>query len=538
MSGADCLKAGLEPKGFPFVIFLSLHLKVSQRQALYGIFVLAAAMDGSRVLTDISTIKQYWASLQLYEDGPQSRFGVKNVGLPQGCQVEQVQIFHRHSARYPSSDENVLIRSLAAKIVSNQAGQPFTGPLSFLNQWTLQTGGDVLTPVGVSVAYASGTGAWTRYGRLLYNATPGQSGYVATSPQKPLLRSNTLPRVLDTAKIWAEGFFGPYNATSKYSLLQIPFSPLVNSSLSSFLSCSHYSTPRSVLTPSQAPLATIAPLYLGAAKARFSAMLPPTVNLTEVDLYAMQALCVYEYHSLGSSDFCRLFTLDEWKGFEYLYDSFMYNRAFFGNPAGRALGIGFLQEILARFKGEYITTSETSINSTLDSNPDTFPLDQKIYLDTTNDFMILGTLTAMSLDYFKGALPLTYPPPPNRRFRLSTITRLGGRLVVEKIGCATPNPAAARFATQYSNTQYGYSASNAPYKFVRMRLGNSIVPLDTIRGGACKVRGRTDGLCSLDNFVRSQATAVQLANYQFVCFGNYTYDPARFTGDGSYYASS
>jgi hypothetical protein len=105
----------------------------------------------------------------------------------------------------------------------------------------------------------------------------------------------------------------------------------------------------------------------------------------------------------------------------------------------------------------------------------------------------------------------------------------------EKIGCVSDSPAARRkVATQYSNNQYGYSPSNAPYKFVRMRLNNGILPLNTIRGGACKVRGRTDGLCPLSNFVRSQAKASEMANYQFLCFGNFTYNKDQFTGDGTY----
>ena len=505
-----------------------------ERPNLYVILCLDASASGSSILTNMETIQNYWATSGVYKDYPLDTYGVTHTGLPDGCQVEQVQAFHRHSVRYPSSDEASIIRSFADKVMLNQAGEPFEGSLLFLNQWSLQIGDNMLMPKGYSVAYESGTSFWARYGRLLYNATPDQSSYVATNQEKPLIRSNTLPRVLDTAKAWAEGFFGPYNATSKYSLLQIPYSTLQNSTLSSFLSCSQYADLNSTLAPSQPALTTIIPLYLGTARDRFSADVPSHMNLTEENIFAMQALCIYEFYALGSSDFCKLFTLEEWEGFEYVYDSFMYNRASFGSPAGRAIGIGILQEILARLNNEYITSSDSSVNSTLNSNPATFPLNQKLYLDTTNDFMILGTLTAMSLDYFRSPLPLTYPPPAGRRFRLTQMTPFAARLVIEKIGCASSDPAARRFATQYSNTQYGYSSSNAPHKFVRMRLSNAILPLNTIRGGACKVTGRKDGLCPLPNFVRSQATAAKLANYQFVCFGNYTYNKEKFTGDGTY----
>ena len=55
---------------------------------------------------------------------------------------------------------------------------------------------------------------------------------------------------------------------------------------------------------------------------------------------------------------------------------------------------------------------------------------------------------------------------------------------------------------------------------VQMRLNNGIVPLNSIRGGACE--GRTDGLCAMDKFLASQYEAVKLANYDFACFANYT----------------
>ena len=62
---------------------------------------------------------------------------------------------------------------------------------------------------------------------------------------------------------------------------------------------------------------------------------------------------------------------------------------------------------------------------------------------------------------------------------------------------------------------------------LQMRLNNGIVPLDSIRGGKCK--GRTDGLCSMDNFLASQYENAKLANYDFACFANYTLDTSKAT---------
>lgn len=48
------------------------------------------------VVTDVSTISAYWGQIRPYMDNPDSYFGVQNVGLPDGCQIEQVQILQRH----------------------------------------------------------------------------------------------------------------------------------------------------------------------------------------------------------------------------------------------------------------------------------------------------------------------------------------------------------------------------------------------------------------------------------------------------------
>lgn len=198
----------------------------------------------------------------------------------------------------------------------------------------------------------------------------------------------------------------------------------------------------------------------------------------------------------------------------------------YGNPTGRAQGIGYLQELIARLTHTYITTSNSSVNSTLDNSSRTFPLDQPFYADFTHDDIIVSVLTAMSVDYFRDPPSLTqFPPNPNRHFILSHLTPFGGRLITETIGCSSPDPSPIKsHRTQYTPTQYGYSPSNASYKFVRMRLNNGIVPLNTIRGGACgnATSGRVDGMCGMEGFLRSQRDAYQESNYDYACFGNYT----------------
>lgn len=69
--------------------------------------------------------------------------------IPEGCQLKQVHILHRHGARYPDS-AGIGPAALAAKIfkASSSDGFTATGALDFLNNWTYKLGEELLTPFG------------------------------------------------------------------------------------------------------------------------------------------------------------------------------------------------------------------------------------------------------------------------------------------------------------------------------------------------------------------------------------------------------
>jgi hypothetical protein len=355
------------------------------------------------------------------------------------------------------------------------------------------------------------------------------------------LRTTGQSRIENSQINWALGFFGPSfqtipdptlaNWTSPFSVVIIPEGGTENNTLASYDSCFNDNDALGSIGDDE--LFTYLPLYLGAATQRLQQYAPPGFTFNYNDTYAMQSICAYEYNYIGSSDFCYLFTADEWAGFENTLDiececplpsllplltSSDYGDYSFGNPTGRAQGIGYLQELLARLEHVYITSSNSSVNSTLDDNATDFPLGQPFYADFTHDDIIISVLTAMSMDYFKDPPSLTqFPPNPNRHFILSNLTPVGGRLI--------PNPAPVQSAaTQYTPSQYGYNPANASYKFIRMRLNNGILPLNTIRGGLCgnATSGRIDGMCDLGDFIASQANSYALSNYDFSCFANYT----------------
>lgn len=302
----------------------------------------------------------------------------------------------------------------------------------------------------------------------------------------------------------------------------IPEGGTENNTLASYDSCFQDDLPFNGDIGDRDLITEYVPLYLKDATARVNKYAPAGFTFNVNDTYAMQSICAYETNYISSSDFCGLFTHDEWAGFENTLDIEYYYDYAWGSPTGRAQGLGYVQELVARLTNQYITVSNSSVNTSIDDNAAEFPLRRPFYADFTHDDIIISVLTAMSVDYYRDPPSLTqYPPKPDRHFILSHLTPFGARLITEVIGCSSPDPEPVHeHRTPYYPTQYGYSPTNASHKFIRMRLNNGIVPLESIRGGQCE--GRTDGLCALDDFLASQTRAESLANYQFSCFANYT----------------
>ncbi|CAK3886707.1 multiple inositol polyphosphate phosphatase [Lecanosticta acicola] len=515
------------------------------------LFSLAAAVGcavahatNQTLLSDINTISRYWGQISPYRDNAADIFGVQDVGLPDGCQVEQVHTLQRHAQRFPTSafDDGANDERFAAKVYNFTQASPaakFSGPLSFLNSYRYELGEGLLTGIGAQTEFASGVQFWNLYGRTLYNATKAQLSYNGsysngTARPKPVLRTTGQSRIENSQISWALGFFGPsfqevpdptlsaFTNGSLFDVVIIPEGGTENNTLASYDSCFRDVLEDVAYLGDDLLFFQYVPRYLRNATARVQKYAPQGFTFNVNDTYAMQSICAYENAYIGMSDFCNLFTQDEWAGFEQTLDIEYYYDYAFGNPTGRAQGLGYQQELLARLTNQYIYSSNSSVNSTITNNPRQFPLGRPFYADFTHDDIIISVLTSMSVDYFRDDPSLTqYPPDPKRHFILSELTPFGARMFTEVIGCTSPSPAAVHSQrTSYYPTQYGYNPSNATNKFIRMRLNNGIIPLDTIRGGQC--RGRSDGLCPMEKFIASQEQAMQLANYDFACFANYT----------------
>lgn len=129
------------------------------------------------------------------------------------------------------------------------------------------------------------------------------------------------------------------------------------------------------------------------------------VFMARLTCASLQTLCPYETVAFGYSAICDLFTYQEWEGFEYSIDLAFAGNAYFQSPTGKAVGIGYVQEVLARLQNHVLTTGGTQANLTLDDNEATFPTDQTLYFDFSHDANIAAVLTAFNLTQFAPTLP-------------------------------------------------------------------------------------------------------------------------------------
>lgn len=265
--------------------------------------------SSAELLTDIGLIQQYWGQITPYVDNSDDFFGIEDIGLPDGCQIEQAHLLERHGSRFPTSyfDDGVNDENFAEKVSnwtqqSTNGTEGFTGPLQFLNTYNYLLGEGDLVGRGAIQSFEAGVTFWQRYGRTLYNATTGQVAYNSSFPNgtarpKPVIRTTGQGRIQNTQINWALGFFGPSyepepdptfeNVTQSFNVVVIPEGGSENNTLASYDSCfNDYNLPLGYL--GDLDLLSYLPIYLSNANERLQQYVPTGFNLTINDTYALQ----------------------------------------------------------------------------------------------------------------------------------------------------------------------------------------------------------------------------------------------------------
>ncbi|RAL63244.1 hypothetical protein DID88_004322 [Monilinia fructigena] len=232
-----------------------------------------------------------------------SGFGVAEYPLPPGAKIAQLQMLSRHGARYPTSGSNVV--TFGQKIANYTGKLDATGVLSFLNDWEYELGHEILVPRGRQEYITVGS----------YTTTNMPNYTILTAKLSQELRRKI--------------------ECSKFAMIIAPMRTIIEVQEDPMLQINGFAT------------------YLQDATARFQSMVSPEFNWTVVDTYAAQTMCPYETVAYGYSAFCNLFTYQEWADFEYSIDLYFSGGSSFSSPTGRAVGIGYVQEVVARLQNHY-----------------------------------------------------------------------------------------------------------------------------------------------------------------------------------------
>ncbi|KAK0642429.1 3-phytase A [Lasiodiplodia hormozganensis] len=455
--------------------------------------------------TEKKNIFQLMGHLTPYTPNPEG-FGVDEYPLPPGTNITQLHMLHRHGERYPTSTDGSI--TLAEKIVNASGTFNATGDLAFLNGWTNKLGAEILVPVGKQHLFDSGVTHYYSYGHLYPN-----------NGSKIIARTTTQHRMIESAEYFLAGFFGlgwTNNATLELIIEQQNF----NNSLAGYYQCNNSNA--AVSEGGKNATLEWASIYLANATERIQEKIPG-FNWTISDSYYAQSLCSYETVALGFSHFCGLFTYDEWLGYEYSIDLSFAGGYGYQSPTGRAVGIGYVAEVLARLNHHLIDTPTAQVNVTLDNSTATFPLDQALNLDFSHDTNIMSILTAFGLKQFAPFMPAT-EYVADRPLIVSHMEPFAARLDIEVV--QAPHPVLPKRPAAGGDV---YNSTGGPTKYIHFVLNQRTVPLHA-SFPECEVRD--DGWCALDTFMQVQQTKVDEAQYEWSCWGDYPPVPYGTVTDG------
>ncbi|KAI0342559.1 phosphoglycerate mutase-like protein [Trametopsis cervina] len=433
---------------------------------------------------------RHWGNLSPWFSVPRGAFGLdSSPETPETCQVTGLHLLHRHGARYPTQYASYGgPANFSARLNQAAAGWNATGELGFLNEWTYKLGEEVLTPFGRQQLFDLGVATRIKYGFLLKN--------FSQSNTLPVFRTESQDRMLASALNFAAGFFGiPYDGLYQQSIT-IEANGF-NNTLAPYKTCPN-SNDRAKADRGVWYVRKWANIYLKDAQARLAPQLKGH-DLSIEDVYTLQQLCAYEAGhtvAIGYSQFCELFTEEEWKGFDYALDLYFWYDSAFGSPVARVEGIGYIQELVARLTHTPIAVHNSSTNATLDDNPTTFPLDQSLYVDATHEVVVLYVLTALNLSNFAADGPLPWDHIPKQRaFKSSHLAPFATNIHFQLLECGSAE-----------ETQ------------IRVVVNDGVVPLTSIKG--CPEQ--KDGLCPVSIFVAAMKEQIHNTDWVWGCHGGWS----------------
>lgn len=379
----------------------------------------------------------------------------------------------RHGARDPTAFKSLAYRSLIDRIQKNV--ESFNGPYSFLKDYSYELGADQLNAFGEQQLVLSGKAFYTRYNNL-------------TKHNLPFIRTSGQERVVKSAEFFSKGYHEA-NVADKSPSGSLPSPPIAvviseedgsNNTLS-IKTCPAFHTEPNIEIGVHAKT-TWAAAFMPAIQDRLNRdLVGAELNIQEV--IEIMDLCPFETVAnpkLVVSPFCALFTASEWKSYDYYQALDKYYGHSMGHPLAPTLGVGFVNELIARLTQSPVQ-DDTCTNHTLDSSNDTFPLDARLYADFSHDNDMEAIFAALGLYNATSPLPMKsiQDAADSDGFSASWTVPFAARMYVEKMVC---------------------EEKEEDDEYVRVIVNNRAMPLHTC--------GADDlGRCTLPDFVQSLSFA-------------------------------
>ncbi|ORY16444.1 histidine phosphatase superfamily [Clohesyomyces aquaticus] len=421
--------------------------------------------DGYRCSPEIS---HFWGQYSLWFSVPSELA----VDPPRSCSVSFASVLSRHGGRDPTAGKSMAYAMMIGEI--QQTAKAYPEEFAFLKDYTYTLGADQLTDAGRQEMVNSGANFHRRYSKLV-------------AKNVPFVRASGQDRVVESANKWLQGFAQAGNATAETIDLIIPEGSGSNNTLSHEICTNFEGGPLSEIGGNAQ--AVWMDNFIPRIRSRVNAKLG--TNLTSQFIVYLMDMCPYTTVASPTaqlSDFCNLFTKDEWHQYDYLQSLNKYYGYGNGNPLGPTQGVGYVNELIARLTGKPIN-DDTNTNRTLDSDPKTFPVDRKVYADFSHDNDMSGVYAALGL--FNNTKPLSNTTIQSTKetngFSAAWTVPFAARMYVEKLSC-----------------------KGEKEDFVRIILNDRVMPLEFCGGDKF-------GRCTLSNFVESQSFSRNGGNWD-QCF--------------------
>jgi len=332
--------------------------------------------------------------------------------------------------------------------------------LLFLNNWSYFSQGpeksfEKLTTTGpyAGTLQAFGTGVKfrTRYQHLWNDSTQ--------YPPPTVFWTAGSSRVVDTAKYFGAGFFSlGYEKAERATLEVIPeIEDRGGNTLTPGKSCTNYrKDSMNGHNLGERMMNEFRSTYVPSIAQRLEKD-NPGFAFTDVEVYSMQEMCGFETLLKGNSEWCNVFTHDDWLNFEYARDIVHYYRSGPGNKYGMAMG--------------WLWLNATA--NLVQKGPES----GTIFFSFGHDGDVIPMLSSLGLFDGDPKLPVDRVLT-KRNWKTSQIVPMGGRVTFERMTC-TSHP-------EKHGSQDGV--------FIRFNVNDGIVALPSCATGP----GQS---CPLDRFM-------------------------------------